>query len=71
MSNILIKHRSFWICLALTLATVAVFYQVCTHDFITFDDPEYVYENLNIQTGITLKAIKWAFMPIMLLIGIL
>ncbi len=61
MYNILTKYRSFWICLALTLATTAVFWQVCTYDFVNYDDPEYVYENPNIQAGITLKAIKWAF----------
>jgi tetratricopeptide (TPR) repeat protein len=61
MDNILTKHRSFWICLALALATAAVFWQVCTYDFINYDDPLYVYENPNIQAGITLKAIKWAF----------
>ncbi len=61
MDNILTKHRSFWVCLALTLATAAVFWQVCTYDFVNYDDPIYVYENPNIQAGITLKAIKWAF----------
>ena len=61
MGNILTKYRSFWICLVLTLATIAVFGQVCTYDFVNYDDPVYVYENPNIQAGITLKAIKWAF----------
>jgi len=61
MSNILTKYRSFWICLALTFVTAAVFYQVCTYDFVNYDDQIYVYENPNIQAGITLKAIKWAF----------
>ena len=61
MDNVPTKHSSFWICLALTLATATVFYQVCTYDFINYDDPIYVYENPNIQAGITLKTIKWAF----------
>jgi Flp pilus assembly protein TadD len=52
---------SLLICLALTITTAAVFYQVCTYDFVNYDDQIYVYENQNIQTGITLKAIKWAF----------
>jgi protein O-mannosyl-transferase len=60
MDNMLTKHRSFWICLVLTLATTAVFWQVFTSDFINYDDPDYVYENPNIQAGITPKAIKWA-----------
>jgi Flp pilus assembly protein TadD len=55
------KNWTLLICVALTLATVAVFWQVWTYDFISFDDPVYVYDNLKIQTGITLKAVKWAF----------
>jgi Tfp pilus assembly protein PilF len=55
------NNRSLLICLALTFATAAVFYQVCTYDFVNYDDQIYVYENQNIQAGITLKAIKWAF----------
>jgi len=51
----------FWICAALTLATIAVFYRVWTYNFVNYDDPVYVYQNPNIQAGITLKAIKWAF----------
>jgi tetratricopeptide (TPR) repeat protein len=61
MDNILTKQRSFWICLALTFTTAAVFYQVCTYDFTNYDDPKYIFENPNIQAGITPKAIKWAF----------
>jgi tetratricopeptide (TPR) repeat protein len=61
MDNILTKYRSFWICLALMLITAAVFCQVCTYDFVNYDDYAYVYKNPNIQSGITFKAIKWAF----------
>jgi Flp pilus assembly protein TadD len=61
MDNVPTKHSSFWICLALTFATTAVFWQVCTYDFVNYDDPLYIYENPNIQAGITLKTIKWAF----------
>jgi len=55
------NNRSLLICLAMTFVTAAVFYQVCTYDFVNFDDPICVYENPHIQTGITLKTIKWAF----------
>jgi tetratricopeptide (TPR) repeat protein len=55
------KYRSIYIYLVLALTTTAVFYQVCTYDFVNYDDPNYVYENPNIQAGITPKAIKWAF----------
>jgi Flp pilus assembly protein TadD len=55
------KSWSLLICLALAFATAAVFWQVYAYDFVNFDDPTYIYENPNIQSGITLKAIKWAF----------
>jgi len=47
--------------LFLTLITLAVFGQVIHYDFINIDDDVYVTENLNIQAGITLKGISWAF----------
>ena len=61
MGNTLTKYRNFWICLVLTFVTAVVFYQVYTYDFVNFDDAEYVYKNPNIQAGMTLEAIKWAF----------
>ena len=61
MSNRLTKYSSFWICLALTLATAAVYCQVGSYEFVNYDDPPYVYENSNIQAGITLKAVEWTF----------
>jgi tetratricopeptide (TPR) repeat protein len=53
--------QQFWICLALTLVTAAVYCQVYSYDFVNYDDPVYVYENSNIQSGLTPVAVKWAF----------
>jgi tetratricopeptide (TPR) repeat protein len=49
------------ICLALAITTFAVFYQVGSFEFVNFDDPVYIYDNPNVQGGVNLKAIKWAF----------
>jgi len=54
------RSWSFVVCLALTFATAAVYCQVCSHDFVNYDDIEYIYQNPNIQSGITLQAVKWA-----------
>src|SRR4030042_1281237 len=54
-------YRQFWICLALTLVTAAAYCQVYTLDFLNYDDNVYVYENANIQSGLTPAAVKWAF----------
>jgi tetratricopeptide (TPR) repeat protein len=55
------KHWSLLICLALALATLAVFAQVRNLDFIDFDDDLYVTENSHVQAGLTWQGIKWAF----------
>ena len=55
------KYWALCIYLTLTLAILAVFWQVLGHDFVNFDDPIYVYDNKNIQSGVTLDSIKWAF----------
>jgi Flp pilus assembly protein TadD len=43
------------------IATLAVFWQVGNHMFISFDDEDYVTENLYVRGGLTLKGIAWAF----------
>jgi len=53
--------HTLWICAALVLAAIAVYYQVWTYDFVNYDDPEYVYENRHIQAGLTFSTVKWAF----------
>jgi tetratricopeptide (TPR) repeat protein len=58
------KNKSLLICLILIVTTFAVYYQVHNFAFVNFDDPVYVYKNPDIQAGITLKAIKWAFSSI-------
>ena len=55
------KNWSLLICLLLTLTLLIVFYQVRVFPFINLDDPVYVSQNPNIQAGISLNAVKWAF----------
>ncbi len=50
------------ICLALALATLATFWQVRSHEFITtFDDDLYIVDNEHVKAGLTFKGIVWAF----------
>jgi len=44
----------------LAVSTLLVFWQVRNFDFVNYDDMEYIYQNPNIQTGITGQSIKWA-----------
>ena len=54
------KHKLI-VYIALTVVTLAVFWQVNHYGFINLDDPVYVMENSHIQSGITLDGFRWAF----------
>jgi len=47
--------------LFLAAAALMAFWQVFQCDFIYYDDPAYVTENVHIRHGITIEAIRWAF----------
>jgi tetratricopeptide (TPR) repeat protein len=48
------------ICVALVALSWVVFGQTLWHDFINYDDPNYVYENTNITGGLSIRGIAWA-----------
>jgi len=48
------------ICVLLAMATLAVYWQVRTYDFVNYDDPIYITENPIVQRGITFRNILWA-----------
>jgi protein O-mannosyl-transferase len=54
-------RRQLLICIFLTLAVLAAFWQVNRCDFINYDDEDYITENSHIQNGITTEGIRWAF----------
>jgi protein O-mannosyl-transferase len=49
------------VCLGLAAITFAVFGQTLTHEFIDYDDNEYVYGNPVVARGLTLKGLVWVF----------
>src|SRR5437879_1927557 len=49
------------ICLALGLITMAVFLPTLTHDFLMYDDQQYVTENRHVLTGLNWHCAAWAF----------
>ena len=51
----------FAICAALIAITWAVFGQTVGHEFVNFDDPNYVSENPQIHAGLNWQSIVWAF----------
>lgn len=46
--------------LGLVALTVGVYAPVRHHDFIEMDDPKYVTENVQVQSGLSLEGIRWA-----------
>lgn len=55
------RNLTIVICLGLALAVFAVFSQVLQCGFVDYDDHGYILNNQNIQHGITLASLKWAF----------
>ena len=49
------------VCIFLAAVTWMVFGQTLGHDFINYDDQNYVYENAKITGGLNLASIAWAF----------
>jgi len=54
-------RRELLIAAALAAATLAVYGQVITHQFISLDDDLYIRTNPIVSGGLTLKGIAWAF----------
>ncbi len=61
MKNINPNKKILAVYVVLIFATLAVFWQVNQYDFISIDDSTYVTQNNHIQSGITLKELRWAF----------
>ena len=54
-------RRDVLIALLLALATLAVYSQVRSFEFVAYDDGGYVSENPHVREGLTLASAKWAF----------
>ncbi|MEW6684314.1 MAG: tetratricopeptide repeat protein [Nitrospirota bacterium] len=53
--------RDFLIALALVAAVLAIYGQTGNHEFLSYDDPNYVTTNLSIRDGVTLDSLWRAF----------
>jgi tetratricopeptide (TPR) repeat protein len=50
-----------WVCLALALGTLALYWPVTDHPFTCIDDNEYIVNNPQTQAGLTWHGLVWAF----------
>jgi hypothetical protein len=53
--------RSRLICLLLALITLLAYLSVGWHEFIVYDDGDYITQNQTVQAGLTWTGVKWAF----------
>ncbi len=49
------------VCLVLAVATVVAYRGARSNDFVTYDDLSYVLENPQVQQGVNMQSIAWAF----------
>ena len=61
MPNISPNKQKLIIYIFLAVATLAVYWQVNQFDFINYDDPFYITQNSQVQSGITMNGLNWAF----------
>jgi len=54
-------RRELLICTFLIVATLAVYWQVTDHGFVSYDDNVYVTENPNVRGGFSGENVIWAF----------
>lgn len=49
------------VCVALVIATLAIYSRTCGYGFVAYDDNRYVYENPVVRTGLSGANVAWAF----------
>lgn len=55
------RFNRLWITFFLLMAIFAVYWQTVGHEFISYDDTEYITENPAILQGLTISSTYWAF----------
>src|ERR1019366_7619754 len=55
------NQLSALICLALALVTTALYWPITHHNFVNFDDDDYITNNSHVQAGLTWVGVIWAF----------
>lgn len=54
------KQREFYIFVFLVASTVIVYFPVFFFEFINYDTPLYVYDNVYVKSGINIQSFSWA-----------
>jgi len=54
------RHHTTLVCLLLVLSILCIYFQTAFHDFINYDDPDYIVENPHVRSGLSIESVKWA-----------
>ena len=55
------KRLFLAVCLALAAVTAALYWPVTGHDFINYDDHQYILDNPHVVSGLTWSGFLWSF----------
>src|SRR5689334_17262626 len=55
------RRRKVLVCLLLAGVTLALYWPLTTHDFVSYDDGIYITENPHVITGFSGPNVAWAF----------
>ncbi len=56
-----VGKRLLLICLLLALSTLAVYWPITRHEFVNYDDTDYVTANPYVQAGLSAKGLAWVW----------
>ena len=54
-------NHSLWVCLLLAVSTLVVYWPVTGHDFVNYDDTDYVTANPYVQAGLSAQGLAWVW----------
>lgn len=55
------RKQSLSICLFLALSTLVLYWPVTSHEFVNYDDTDYVTQNARAQAGLNAKSVAWSW----------
>jgi tetratricopeptide (TPR) repeat protein len=55
------RGLGLWLGLVLAAVTLFVYYPVASHEFVSYDDPDFVTANPMVQSGLTVEGFKWVW----------
>src|SRR3974390_2653810 len=55
----MVGGRALWVSLALIVTSVFIYAPLRNHDFVAWDDPDYVSDNMHVAAGLTWDGVRW------------